>query len=480
MRSIWTPQPGPQANAIAADWCPILLYGGAKYGGKSDFLLGDYLQDLEKYGEHWQGIIFRRALTEFTELKLRAAQLCPQAGGVWKEKSSQWEFPNGAILRFRYLERFEQISIYEGHSYPWIGIDELGDWEDQNAFFRILTLNRYGRARIPTLRLRATCNPGGRGHAWIKVYFYDPAPTGYTPLWDPVLNSFRLFIPARLEDNRIGVINDPNYEFRLNRAGSDALVRALRWGDWSVIAGAFFSKFSVMNVLEPFAIPSWWTRFQGHDPGSSDPFCFMWGAVSDGSVRVQMADGKVRAIPSGSIVWYREWYGEREDDAQARVRGLKISVAQKARILRELEHGEEIQYRVAGHDLWEADDGPSDYEKFSDLGFYFDQADTNRKQGWRHMHEYIVGERGIPRAYWFKTCTKSIAHIPSLQHSKRDAEDCEASPFDHAPDANRYGFMSRPYVTGRPPEAMSLEERFANPTLDQMWQRYEQMRRDRR
>ena len=38
----WTPQPGPQERAIRASFIEQLLFGGARGGGKTDFLIGDY------------------------------------------------------------------------------------------------------------------------------------------------------------------------------------------------------------------------------------------------------------------------------------------------------------------------------------------------------------------------------------------------------------------------------------------------------
>lgn len=461
MSAIWTPQPGPQADAISADWCPIVLYGGAKFGGKTDFGLGDYLQDLERYNKHWQGIIFRRSLTEFTEIKLRAHELFPKAGGIWKEQKHEWHFPNygdadtHAIVRFRYLESLDEVSKYEGHSYPWMLIDEVGDWEDGTKFFRLLASNRYGRANIPTIRFRLTCNPGGRGHAWLKQYFVDPAPLGYVPVWDEALKLYRMLIPAKLEDNVIGRQNDPNYEHRMMRLGSAALVRALRHGDWNVVAGAYFARFSARNILRPFDIPEHWQRFVAYDPGYSDPFALTWWAVSDGQ---RVGDTK---LPKGAIVCYREWIGERDTFQPGEIRGLQLGIEETAERIHHLEgryaedgsfdarRGEQIAYRVAGHDLWENKRGISDFELFAKYGIYFQRAEIARKPGWRLMDQEIAGHvldgdtEPTPMMYWLSSCPKCIEYIPLMQHDKKDAEDVEESPNDHAPDSCRYAKKSR-------------------------------------
>jgi hypothetical protein len=45
----------------------------------------------------------------------------------------------------------------------------------------------------------------------------------------------RQFIPAQLEDNPSMTRDDPGYENRLLGLGSEALVKAMRYGDWDII-----------------------------------------------------------------------------------------------------------------------------------------------------------------------------------------------------------------------------------------------------
>ena len=68
VKSAWEPQPGPQSSAITAAFIDELFFGGARGGGKSDYLLGDYLQDIS-IGSAWRGIIFRKTYPELEELK---------------------------------------------------------------------------------------------------------------------------------------------------------------------------------------------------------------------------------------------------------------------------------------------------------------------------------------------------------------------------------------------------------------------------
>jgi len=68
-RVIWTPQP-KQARALS---CPVpeLFFGGAAGGGKSDFLLADFLRGVE-YGADHVGILFRKTYPQLEELIRRS------------------------------------------------------------------------------------------------------------------------------------------------------------------------------------------------------------------------------------------------------------------------------------------------------------------------------------------------------------------------------------------------------------------------
>ena len=70
----WKPQPGPQEKAIRASFVDELLLGGGRGGGKSDFLLLDYIADVDTYGENWKGLLIRRTYPELDEIIERSRQ----------------------------------------------------------------------------------------------------------------------------------------------------------------------------------------------------------------------------------------------------------------------------------------------------------------------------------------------------------------------------------------------------------------------
>jgi hypothetical protein len=436
----WAAQPGPQYDAIEATWCRELLYGGARGGGKSDYLLADFLQDVPTYSKAWQGILIRRTYPELLQLIRRAREMFPATGATERDEGREWTWPNGAGLIMRYAERETDVGRYQGHEFAWIGWDELTQWATPEAYLRMFANLRMAP---PTKRVRASANPGGHGHSWVKARFIDPAPTGYQPIRDEATGEERMFIPARVGDNQILLARDPAYVNRLRGVGSEQLVRAWLLGDWSVIEGAFFGDVwsSEKHVIRPFTPPAHWLRFVGFDWGSAAPFAVGWWCVSDGN---RLPDG--RLYPTGAIIQYREWYG-----ASAPNVGLKLTAEQVADgiVQREIGEAGKITYRVADPSCWKVDGGPSIAERMAKRHVVFGPADNSRINGWDQLRARLLGD-DYPMLYVFATCVDLIRTLPAVQHDEDHPEDVDSDGEDHAPDAARYACMSRPFTRKLP------------------------------
>ena len=213
-------------------------------------------------------------------------KLYPQAypGAKFSVKASQWTFPSGARLWLTYLERTEDVLRYQGQAFCWLGWDELTQHPTSFAF-------DYMRSRLrttyPTLPLcvRATSNPGGPGHGWVKRTFINPAPvnnpfvardleTGeeqYYPEGHPNAGQplfMRKFIPSKLSDNPY-LAKDGVYEANLLSLPENQR-RQLLEGDWAVATGAAFPEFRTsIHTCEPFEVPTDWKRFRSCDFGCS-------------------------------------------------------------------------------------------------------------------------------------------------------------------------------------------------------------------
>jgi hypothetical protein len=461
----WEPQPGPQSLAIAAHFVTEIMYGGARGGGKSDFLLGDFLQDVHQ-GAKWRGIIFRRSHPELEELITRAQEMFIPLGAVWKASKTTFIFPSGATLKMRHVETEDDCNKYQGHQYTWIGWDELTNWPNLKSYKKLKACLRSA-GNVPNKRIRCSANPGGVGHHEVKAYFVDPAPKGMELITNTDEDGFvttKMFIPSRVYDNKKLLDNDPGYIARLREIGSPELVRAWLEGDWNVITGAYFPEFSTAkHVLEPFEIPPHWLRFRSADWGTASPFCILWHAVSDG---YQVPDGPY--IPSGALVTYREFYGWNGTPNQ----GLRWPASRVATTGMKMEANDngKITYGVIDPAAYKQDGGPSVAESMAVAGMFFRKADNQRINGWNQVRERLCGIDGDPDVdngvgtpmwYVFKTCVHIIRTLPAMQHDLTNPEDCDTDGEDHAPDALRYGFMSRPWKRQKP----ANENKPAIPTL---------------
>lgn len=443
----WRAQPGPQLEAIQNDLIDELLYGGAVFGGKSDYLLGDFAQDVPgPYGQYWHGILFRKNYPQLEDLISRSKEIYPQwfPGVSWSNQTKTWTWPNGASLKMRFMEATDDWMQYWGHAYTWIGWDELALWASDIPYTRMKARLRSASASIPNMRIRASANPGGPGHQWVRAHFkIDEYPMGGHVFWaEDGSQMRRLFVKARLRDNKIGIANDPGYEARLEGAGSKQFIKAIKEGDWSVIEGAYFPEFSPdKHVIAPFAIPEWWARVRSMDWGSARPFCVHWAAVSDGTL----------GIPRGAIVVYREWYGwNGKPNEGCKMTAVDVGLGIKAR-----EVGEKVSDEVLDPAAFAQDGGPSIAERLDNNWRRADNARVSRNGamgGWDQVRSRLIGEDGRPSLYFFATCTHIIRTLPALQHDSLKPEDVDTESEDHAADSLRYLCMSRPVTRDHPGE----------------------------
>ena len=171
---IFQPNPGPQTSFLAAVEREV-LYGGSAGGGKSYAMLADPL----RYMGHpsFSGLLLRHTTEELRELIWKSQELYPKIwpGIKWSERKMQWTAPSGARLWMSYLDREDDVLRYQGLAFSWIGFDELTQWATPYAWNYMRSRLRSTAPDLP-IYMRATTNPGGRGHHWVKKMFIDPAP----------------------------------------------------------------------------------------------------------------------------------------------------------------------------------------------------------------------------------------------------------------------------------------------------------------
>lgn len=446
---VWQPQPGPQTELLR--WNVFeTFYGGARGGGKTDGVLGEWVQHAFIYGAMANGLMIRRQRTELYDTIERSRQLYSLIGAKFNETEKLWRFPNGARLRFAYLENDSDAEMYQGHSYTRLYVEEIGNFPTPAPIKRLIATLRSA-AGVPC-RMIATGNPGGPGHQWVKARYIDPAPEGRVILTDAMTGLERCYIPARVTDNKAMMASDPGYIGRLKASGSPELVRAWLDGDWTVIAGSFFPEFTpAKHVVRPLELPPHWQRFRAADWGSAKPFSIGWYAVSEGDMP---------QFPRGALIKYREWYGMKDGEPNV---GLKLTAEKVAEGILERDDPDyefKWPHSVLDPAAFSRDGGPSIAERMATHSrgrVVWREADNKRVAqrgamgGWDQLRARLQGDEDErPMLYFFSTCVHTIRTLPALQHDDGKPEDVDSDGEDHAPDETRYACMSRPFLRKQP------------------------------
>lgn len=451
----WEPQPGPQQALVN---CPIedAFFGGSRGGGKTDGLLGAFNRYALKYGRPAKGIFFRRSYPELEEVERRAHEIFPYARAKWKAQKRTWVWPNGATLRLRYLYREQDASAYQGHSYTWVGADELTHWTTPEPLDKIRATLRSPEG-IPCY-FRGSGNPGGPGHGWVKLRYIDPA-APMVPYFDEESQVERVFIPSRLEDNLKLGENDPHYWKRVMAAaaGRQDLVKAWRWGMWDIVAGGMFDDIwhPSVHIVKPFKIPFSWRIDRSFDWGSSAPFSVGWWAESDGT----RAPNGIH-YPPGSLFRIHEWYGWNGKPNQ----GLKMLARDIAKGINERQ-GEMLDennrpYVIypgpADASIYDAENGVCIADDMGEEGVYWEPCDKSpgsRVAGWLRMRSYMAASvekpKEHPGLYVFEHCRQFIRTVPVMARSERNPDDLDTTAEDHPSDEARYRIMHVRYSSGQ-------------------------------
>lgn len=391
-----------------------IAYGGARGGGKSWAMRRKFVLLALRY-EGLKLLLLRRTLAQARENHERvlAAEL---AGYVdYKVSTHEFVFPNGSRIVIGYCDAEADVYQYQGQEYDVVGFEEATQFTPFQMQYLATSCRSTRKDFSP--RLYYTCNPGGVGHDYIKRLFIDRMFEEYEDADDYV------FIPASVYDNSVLMETNPEY-LKALKSLPPHLKKAYLDGDWNVIEGQYFEEFSTRrHVIEPFDIPSHWKRFRAMDWGYNDPTACLWFAVS----------------PDRHLYVYRELYQS------------KMLASDAAKKIKELSAFEKVSYTVSSPDMWQNRGmkdvlgGQSVAETFALSGVPLIKADNARVVGWQRLRENLAdAEDGTPTLQIFNTCTNLIRTLPALFYDEHDHEDVSDRCEDHAPEALRYGVMSRP------------------------------------
>ena len=403
--------PNERQKEFFASRAKYTAYGGARGGGKSWALRRKLVAMCLRYsGLHC--LLVRRSLSE-----LRTNHTLPflrEYGSILSFSSSDacLHFKNGSRIDLGYCASDRDVLRYQGQEYDIIAIDEATQLSEYR--FSIFKACLRGANDFPH-RMYLTCNPGGIGHSWVKRLFIDRKYRfGETP-------SDYAFIPALVYDNDALLQRDPDYVKALESL-PPKMRDAWLYGRWDIFEGQFFPEFDPsVHVVRKESVSGIVGYFAAMDYGFDMLATLLLGVDSDGNVYVL-------------------------DECCAS--GLTLSEA--AYRVADLCRGKRVTCVVSSPDLWNRrqDSGRSGFEIMQSIPHMppMIPADDRRVQGWRVVREYLSPpSNGSPTLRICENCRELIRCLPSLLYDRSRAEDASGEPHDitHAPEALRYGLMSR-------------------------------------
>ncbi|MCK5612916.1 terminase family protein [Candidatus Pacearchaeota archaeon] len=470
---VWAPQAGSQTSFMSCSLFEALFHG-TRGPGKTDGLLMAFAQHVGKgHGAAWRGIIFRETYPQLADVQAKSEKWFRQIFGNkarFNKSKMMWEWDTGEVLMFRHMKSPSDYWNYHGHEYPFIGWEELTNWINDECYRSMFACCRSSTKGIPRM-VRATTNPYGPGHNWVKDRFRLHGRWDLTIIItdakdvDGRSEPNRCAIHGHIDENKVLLAADPHYKQTIVAAATNpAMAEAWLDGSWDIVAGGMFEDVwnPKYNVVDRFAIPSSWKVDRSFDWGSSAPFSVGWWAESDGS-DLRFNDGRIISTVRGDLFRIKEWYGW-NGQANQGLRMLAVDIA-KGIIERELlwKYRRDDQTFVkpgpADSSIFDVENGvsigndmakPIRFNGKMYKGIPWGRADKrpgSRKTGWEAVRKMMAAahpnEGNIPREkpglfVVGVECPQFLRTVPSLPRDEKDLDDVLTTSEDHCGDEVRY------------------------------------------
>jgi len=477
---IFQPWPGPQTTFW--DFTGRYgLYAGSGFTGKTDLLRWYPWQQIqaeearikaaELAGETWEpstghALILRRETPELRELMNRCRLDFERANPdlEWKAGDKTWFHPCGYRITVGHCENEEDWNKYQGWSISCLCMDE-GTTFTEKQFTMIDSWVRQPKESKLTPIVRMGSNPVGVGLLWVRKFFveagYDreEAPRYWgKPITREVevtirdddgkshkekRTSTRIYVPARVSDNKSVDQGDYLATFADK---PDAIVRAIRDGDWYVVTDSLLGMLweSLIHTVKPYKVAANRHRFRSIHFTYASTVVHWWAVDTN-----------------GNFTCYREL---------ALKSHTADMVANRIRELEEEAGDEWIEGRcsklsgpLGPASCWpkKGQIGPSVSETMHGIGINVSPADESPPIDQiryrlikRNKHPTEKDANGRPAmtiagVRFFKTCQHSIDTIPALSADKKDPDAPDAAGDSVAYKSMAYAVMSRPLVPER-------------------------------
>jgi hypothetical protein len=465
---VWGAQKGSQADFLK---CNIFeaLYHGTRGPGKTDGLLWAFAKLVGiGHGAAWRGIIFRQSYPQLADVQAKSEKWFRLGFGnkaKFNKSKMTWEWETGEVLMFRHMNNASDYWNYHGHEYPFIGWEELTNWANDECYKAMFSCCRSSTKGVPRM-VRATTNPYGAGHNWVKDRFRLHGEWWKTQIIMDAKDELgraeppRIAIHGHISENKILLEADPDYcRTVIAAAANPAMAKAWLNGSWDIVSGGMFGDVWDKNIhiVRPFKIPDSWKIDRSFDWGSSAPFSVGWWAQSDGS-DYRDADGKLKSTVRGDLFRIAEWYGWNGKPNKG-VNMLATDISAGI-VKREKRWGwiGRVKAGPADSAIFAAENGnciATDMEKPVKLedgskhkGIRWLRADKrpgSRKTGWEQIRKYMaaakpppIGPRENPGLFIFNTCEQFVRTVPTLPRDADDMDDVDTGAEDHIGDEVRY------------------------------------------
>jgi hypothetical protein len=513
------PFPGPQEVMLTRAEKEI-LYGGARGGGKTWagiiwMLMPILMKDAAGNPRfpNYRGLVIRLHSEDLHDWIDRAEQVYKHFGGKKVGRPASFVFPDGQKILTNHLQNRDAVKKYQGHEYQRILLEEATHIPEE-AWYEMLLASC--RSTIPGLdaQILLSANPGGPGHQWVRNRFVrvfgrkdergkwvlDPKAATKIPegsaFYVPAMKDWRIFIPAKVDDNPAILENDPAYMAFLESL-PDALKKAWRYGDWDAFAGQYFPEFRPYGPIgdEPpearHVIPAsspearlepWWFRRIAMDWGYDHPTVVLWGCQNPngrfhvyrefvvnqlGSVQVgvKIAEKSARDLefmvePTMVLHLDPTAFGKK-DDVHTIPENIAIGIDKAlglgtARLV-------DMEGKVTN-----SQGQPAYIEEYRELTSHLPKkpqiiiapASNPRIAGWLHVREQLrwtplfpgsAIDEVLPKVVIHDSCPKLIDCLSILIHDEDDPEDVLKMPGDDPGDALRYLLVAHSGQTAREP-----------------------------
>jgi len=196
------------------------------------------------------------------------------------------------------------------------------------------------------------------------------------------------------------------------------------FGKWHESSGLVIDEWdSLVHVIEPFDIPSHWTRFRGVDHGDKHPAACLFAAIS----------------PAGDLFIYRDWLRTGLLASQVAKEVIEVSGNKRKKVgtyrnpKTDQMYDKYQEQMIKEHFAWTVFDARAFSHRTKDSGLtlskLYKMAGLQVKQGSGKDSEhyvpimkewfgvdyekphFVTGEMGAPRIYVFNTCTDFIKTI---------------------------------------------------------------------